>query len=109
LVSHCKKIKKSDGLVEFNCANNFYDKYRAYKSWPDIYLDSGLKIKECSIHEVSSRQLSNTILEINKTNIVVACTKGSISITLVQPSSKKAMCVVDYIRGKRLEVGDCLQ
>ena len=108
LVSHCKKIKKSDGLVEFKCANEVYNKYSAFKSWPDIYLESGLKIKECSINEVSSKQDKSIILEINKSNIVVSCTTGSIAITIVQPSSKKAMSVVDYIRGKRLEVGDIL-
>ena len=106
LVSHCGKVKKSYGLIEFNDAKSFYNKYRAYKTWPDIYLESELKIKECSLFDNNSSNISGIILEIRHQSIVVGCVKGSIEIIQVQPSSKKAMSVVDYIRGKRLEVGD---
>ena len=108
LVSHCKKIDKKDGLVSFDNANLFYNKYKAYKSWPDLYLESKLKIKECSLYNSENKYKSGQILEINKGNIIVGCEKGSILITKVQPASKKEMSVVDYIRGKRLEIGDNL-
>ena len=107
-VSHCGKVKKSDGLVDFTNAKNLYNKYRAFKSWPDIYLESGLKIKECELVEFTSSNNAGKILEINKDNIVVACEKGSIKISSIQPPSKKQMLVTDYIRGQRLEVGDTL-
>ena len=106
LVSHCGKVKKSNGLIEFDDAKSFYNKYRAYKTWPDIYLESGLKIKECNLIEDTLSNISGIILEIKRQSIVVGCAIGSIEIIQVQPSSKKAMNVVDYIRGKRLEVGD---
>jgi len=106
LVTHCKKISKKDGLVLFDNASNFYNKYRAFKSWPDIYLDTGIKIKECSLNDSCSRNKSGKILTINSDFIVVGCTVGSIKIKSVQPSSKKQMNVVSYIRGKRLEIGD---
>ena len=106
LVSHCSKVKKSNGMITFNDAKSIYNKYRAYKTWPDIYLESGLKIKECNLLNDNLSNISGKILEIKKDSIVVGCIVGSIEITQVQPSSKKAMSVVDYIRGKRLEVGD---
>jgi len=106
LVSICKKISKNDGLVSFENANNLYNKYRAFKSWPDIYLESGLKIKECTLSETNSINENGKILSIEKSSIIIGCTKGTISISSVQPSSKKQMNVVDYIRGKRLEIGD---
>ena len=106
LVSICKKISKNDGLVSFENANNLYNKYRAFKSWPDIYLESGLKIKECTLSETNSINENGKILSIEKSSIIIGCTKGTISISSVQPSSKKQMNVVDYIRGKRLERGD---
>jgi len=108
LVSHCGKVKKSDGLVNFCDAKIFYNKYRAYKSWPDIFLESKLKIKECRIVDNDSLNKLGEILEINKKSIIVGCLKGKIEIISVQPASKKQMNVVDYIRGKRLEVADCL-
>lgn len=107
-VSHCGKVNKKDGLVDFNDAKLLYNKYRAFKTWPDIYLESGLKLKECSLIETNSLNNEGEILSIEKENIVVSCKKGTVKITQVQPSSKKAMNVVDYIRGKRLEVGDSL-
>lgn len=106
LVSHCKKISKKDGLVTFNNANVFYNKYRAFKSWPDIYLDSGIKIKECMINEKDSTNNSGEILAIEDNYIIVGCNIGSIKVVDVQPSSKKQMNVVSYIRGKRLTIGD---
>ena len=105
MVSHCGKVKKSDGLIEFIDATKFYNKYRAYKSWPDIYLLSNLKIKECLLEDTNSRNIEGLILDIDKNSILVGCRKGTIRIFMVQPSSKKEMNVVDYIRGKRLEVG----
>ncbi|MEA3512963.1 MAG: methionyl-tRNA formyltransferase [Campylobacterota bacterium] len=106
LVSHCSKVKKTDGLVQFDDANIFYNKYRAYKTWPDIYLESSLKIKECKLYEKDSINNNAEILKIEKDYIVVGCKKGSIIITMVQPNSKKPMNVLDYIRGKRYQVGD---
>lgn len=106
LVSHCKKVSKSDGLVSFKNANDIYNKYRAFKSWPDIYLESGLKIKECALLEKDSENVRSRIISIEKESIVVGCLQGTIKITTIQPSSKKQMNVVDYIRGKRLEIGD---
>jgi len=108
LVSHCGKVKKGDGLVEFIDAKEFYNKYRAYKSWPHIYLKSELKIKECEAVEFESINEAGKILKIDKDYIIVGCKKGSIKIISIQPKSKKQMNVCDYIRGQRLELGDII-
>ena len=108
LVSHCKKVHKSNGKVEFINAKEVYNKYRAYKSWPDIYLESGLKIKECELLDNESINTSGEILTIEKTYIIVGCSIGKLKLILVQPASKKQMNIVDYIRGARLEVGDII-
>lgn len=106
LVSHCKKVSKSDGLVEFISARLIYTKYKAYKTWPDIYLESGLKIKECSLNDEFSSNKAGEIVEITKEYIIIGCTNGSVKITQLQPPSKKQMSAVDYVRGQRLEIGD---
>ncbi len=107
-VSYCKKIKKDDGLVSFDNAKSLYLKYKAYCYWPGLFLDSKLKLKELKLIENNSSNISGEILDIKKDSIIVGCTKGSIQISMVQPSSKKAMNSVDYIRGKRLEIGNIL-
>jgi len=106
LVSHCKKVNKKDGIINFNDAKLVYNKYRAYKTWPDIYLENGLKIKTCELLETESVNEPAQILAIEKEYIVVGCEKGTVKIIDVQPQSKKQMNVVDYIRGARLEIGD---
>ncbi len=107
-VSHCKKIEKNDGKVEFENAKSLYQKFKAYKFWPGIFLDTGLKIKECKLIEENSSNKAGEIISTDKNTIVVGCTKGTLEIQEVQPSSKKPMSVADYIRGARLEVGDIL-
>ncbi len=108
LVSHCSKIKKEDGQISFDNAKKIYLKYKAYNFWPGIFLESGLKLKNIKSNENDSINNSGTILEINQDHIIVGCLKGSLKIYEVQPASKKAMNVIDYIRGKRLEVGSTL-
>ena len=107
-VSHCKKIEKNDGQVEFDNAKNVYQKFKAYKFWPGVFLDSQLKIKECKIIEENSSNIKGVIISIDKESITIGCIKGTIEIYEVQPASKKPMCVTDYIRGARLNIGDIL-
>jgi methionyl-tRNA formyltransferase len=99
-VSHCGKIKKSDGEITFDSAHNLYTKYRAYKFWPGVFLESGLKLKELELHETTSTNKPGSILESTKEYIVVGCTQGSIKLFALQPPSKKQIRAVDYLRGK---------
>jgi methionyl-tRNA formyltransferase len=107
-VSHCGKIKKEDGQISLEDAFDVYQTFKAYKYWPGVFLESGLKIKECEIHEINSSNNVSEIIEITKDFIIVACKKGTLKITKIQPPSKKEMLAVDYIRGQRLEIGNCL-
>jgi len=97
-----------EALINFDDATTVYNKYRAYKTWPDIYLESGLKIINCELLETTSKNTPSQIIAIEKTFVIVGCGKGTIKIIDVQPQSKKQMSVVDYIRGARLEVGDSI-
>ena len=57
------------------------------------------------MYESNSKNKEGVILNITSNSIIVGCDIGSIEIIDVQPSSKKQMNVVSYIRGKRLELG----
>ncbi len=106
--SYCKKIAKEDGLVEFNDAQMLYNKYRAFFSWPGVFLASGLKLKKIALHDTTSQNKKGEILEIAKDFMIVGCKKGSIKVYRLQPPSKKEMDSASYINGKRLSVGDTL-
>ena len=107
-VSYCKKIKKEDGLISLQDAKHSFLKYKAYCFWPGIFLESKLKLKEIDLIEDSSKNKEGEILEIKKDYIILGCKKGSLKVKIIQAPSKKAINAVDYIRGKRLEIGDIL-
>lgn len=107
-VSYCKKIKKDDGEVDFSSAKELHLKYKAYSYWPGVFLKSGLKLKDIELIETLSLNIAGEILDITDKNITIACEKGSFRVSTLQAPSKKAVSSVDYIRGKRLNLGDIL-
>ena len=108
VATHCKKIKKADGLVTFASASDFYDKYRAFEGWPGIFVENGTKIKEVQLLETQSENEKGTILEIRDDSIVVGCGEGSLEIGTLQPASKKAVNAKAYCVGRGLKVGTSL-
>ncbi len=108
LATHCSKITKNDGEVEFLDAIILYNRYRAFTPWPGIHLQSGLKIKSIKLHSACRTYEAGKIIEIAKDYIVVGCTLGSLEIYRVQPESKNEMDIISYCNGKRLKIDDIL-
>ena len=106
--THCSKITKSDGEIQFFDAVDLYNRYRAFTPWPGIHLQSGLKIKNIKLHSACRTYEAGKILEIAKDHIIVGCTLGSVAIYRVQPESKNEMDIISYCNGKRLKVDDIL-
>jgi methionyl-tRNA formyltransferase len=104
----CKKIKKSDGEVDFEDAALVYDKYRAFEGWPGIFAANGTKFDGISLVDTSSDNKAFEILSFVDENVVVGCVKGSLQITTIQPASKKAMSAKAYCVGRGLKVGDSI-
>ena len=108
LATHCSKITKQDGEVEFISAQSLYNKYRAFTPWPGIYLKSGLKLKKMALENSDSLNRAGQILRVDSDSIVVGCEKGAIKLYSVQAPSKKEIDVLSYINGKRLSLEDYL-
>lgn len=106
--SYAKKITKEDGLLDLENAKACEAKYRAFIFWPGVFLESGLKLKTLRIALVDEHFEKGKILKITDDAVMIGCTQGALNVTRVQPPSKKEMSVIDYIRGKRLQVGDYL-
>lgn len=105
--TYCKKIKKEDGLVcfETQSAEEIYIKFKALSPWPGIFLSSGLKLHDIAISHCSENFPASVILKIDKNGVVISCKKGCLLLRKVQPFSKSVMGALDYIRGKRLDIG----
>ena len=107
--THCKKIKKEDGLISFEQnADLILTHFRALTPWPGIFLESGLKLLDIECYDEGDNAHAGVIKEIKPEGIVITCKKGSLLLKTLQPISKNAMSAVDYIRGKRLNLGDTL-
>ena len=109
LATYTKKIKKEDGQIVFDDAQTIYQKYRAFIHWPNVFTKEGLKLKHIALNNsTTTYPKEGIILEVAKSHITVSTLKGALDIYELQPPSKKAMKATDYIKGKRIGIGDSL-
>jgi len=104
----CKKIKKSDGEVDFEDATLVYNKYCAFEGWPGIFTSSGIKLDRLTLIDATSTNGAFEILSFIEESVVVGCKKGALQIESLQPASKKAMSARAYCIGRGIKVGNTL-
>jgi len=104
----CKKIKKSDGEIDFEDAVLIYNKYRAFEGWPGIFAANGTKFDDISLIENKSNNKKYEILSFEDESVIIGCNTGSLKIGSLQPASKKAMSAKAYCLGRGLKVGDII-
>jgi len=102
----CKKIKKSDGEVDFADAAEVYNKYRAFEGWPGIFTENGTKLDDIVLVENGQKHQPFEILAFEDESVTVGCGRGSLRIGTLQPVSKKPMSAKAYSVGRGLKVGD---
>jgi len=104
----CKKIKKSDGEVDFDNAKLVYDKYRAFEGWPGIFTSNGMKLDGLTLIESNTEHKAFEILSIEEESIVLGCKQGALGVATLQPASKKPMSAKAYCVGRGLKVGNSI-
>lgn len=104
--TYCKKIKKEEGRVDFSSGKTIVNKLLAFSTWPSVFLDNGLKLLSVDFILELSSQEPGSIVTMTQEYVDVACGDGILRIFEVQPPSKQRMKVVDYVRGKRWNLGE---
>lgn len=104
--TYCKKIKKEEGCVDFSSGRVIVNKLLAFSAWPSVFLENGLKILRAEFLGCACGGNMGEIKEIDEEGIKVACQDGMLKIYEVQPPNKQKMKVLDYLRGKRLGIGE---
>ena len=104
----CKKIKKSDGEIDFKDAVSIYNKYRAFEGWPGIFASNGTKFDGVILVDKDVSHKPYEILGFEEDSVVVGCSKGALRIASLQPASKKAMSAKAYCVGRGLKVGNTI-
>ncbi len=114
LATYAAKIEKKDCLIDFSkSAQTVHNTVRglspiplAFTHTPDGKL---LKLIEGRlVRDEGALAAPGTVLSLDG-EIVVACGEGSVAFTRVLPEGKGRMSAADYIRGRRLLVGDILR
>jgi len=104
----CKKIKKSDGEINFDDAQRIYNKYRAFEGWPGIFTSNGTKLDEIKLLESQQAHTVGEVLDFDGEGVVVGCSLGTLKIGTLQPASKKAMSAKAYCVGRGIKIGHSL-
>ena len=114
LATYAAKIEKSDCLLDFSkAARTVHDRVRGLSPIPLAFTRTpdGKMLKvittRISTARVPEGTAAGTVLALGDT-VTVACGEGAIEILRLLPEGKGRMSAADYVRGRRLSVGDIL-
>lgn len=114
LANYAEKIQKSDLLIDFSRdAVTVHNYIRGTSPIPlsFTHLPSGslLKVYAARVYDEDKVHTAapGTVVGLDG-DVLVACGKGTIALTQVIPEGKKRMPAADYIRGRKLNLGDLL-
>ena len=110
-VSYTKKFSKSDAFVNFELddAEAVVKKVKAFLGYLEAffrYRGKIYKILKASI--VDKNGVPATVIEANKSSLVVACKNKSVSIQLIKPEGKKTMPIEAFLAGHKIQCGQKL-
>ena len=114
LANYAEKIQKSDLLIDFSRdATAVHNYIRGTSPIPlsFTHLPNGslLKVYAAHVYDADKAHTATpgTVVGLDG-KILVACGKGTLALTEVIPEGKKRMAAADYIRGRKLNIGDLL-
>ena len=115
LSNYAKKIEKSDCLINFaESANTIHNLIRGLSPIPLSFTHTPdgklLKVVASEVRDEDSEntQPPGTVTALDG-RITVACGKGKIDLLTIVPEGKSRMNSADYIRGRKLNIGDILK
>ncbi len=111
-VTVAPKIRKDEGLIDWNKpVEKIYNEFRGLYGWPGSWTLRGgkqLKIKDCKPLVGASGDGPGKVVAVGENYFRVACAKGQLEVTAVQPESKSVMNVSEYLKGYPVKKGESL-
>lgn len=102
-------LEKAMGRLDFTQpAGVLHNHIRGMNPWPGCFCTAGgkmLKIHESRVAE--GRGKAGELLSSDP--VTVACGEGALQLITVQPEGKPRMAAADWLRGARLQKGECLE
>lgn len=112
--TYAAKIEKSDCLINFDTdGKSVHDLIRGLSPIPLSFthtLDGKLlKVLESRYIPEDSSAEAGTVISLEGDGITVACRTGAVKLLRVLPEGKGRMSAADFIRGRKISVGDILK
>ena len=108
LATMAPMLEKAMGKLDFTrSAKELHDQIRGMNPWPGCRCAAGgkaLKIHESRLAEGHGKPGELIALD----PVTVACGEGALRLITVQPEGKPRMAAADWLRGARLQKGECL-
>ncbi len=114
---YAAKIEKEDTIADFNKSpRDMVNLIRGISPAPCVVTKTPdgklLKLPSAKVLKGECDKAPGTVVELDTAGegkIVVSCGGGLIAVTSVTPEGKKRMAAADYIRGRKINIGDILK
>lgn len=115
LVTHVGKLSKADGRIDWNRAAVEIERHvRGMQPWPGPFTQlqsegkPPLRLQVLSVEPVFADDAHppGTVTAVADDCFTVRCGTGAVEVWKVHPDGKRAMPCVDFLRGRKLQVGD---
>lgn len=108
--TYAKMLTKEDGRVNWaQSAGEIERQLRALHPWPGVWcLHNGQRLKVLEAAVEKSQDILGKHGQILDLHLIIACGKGTLRLTKVQPQDRKVMDGVSFMNGLHLNVGDML-
>jgi methionyl-tRNA formyltransferase len=119
-VTHVRKLSKPDGLVPWaKSAIEVEQHVRGMQPWPGPFSHLQqqdkpptrlqiLSVKLVDGDSESDQKPPGTVIGVTANDISVQCGSGTVSVRTVQPDGKRAMATAEFLRGRKVSIGDIL-
>lgn len=99
-ISHCRKIKKENGLIDFKkeTAKQIFNKIRAYNKWPGCFWF--LKGKRIKIYSAEYNEQKNSSgMTVRNDELEIGAKKGVLYPKTIQMEGRKIMTIKEFLNG----------
>lgn len=111
-VSYCRKIKKSDGVLDFNLSAACLDRrLRAFSPWPGgsfEYAKTIIKVGEAEAMPWADAVAPGTVLSADEKGLRIATTSGVLCVYELQRPGGRMLAVGEFLRGFPIATGETL-
>jgi methionyl-tRNA formyltransferase len=113
-ITYAPMLEKCEGSVDFTlAATRVHDRLRGMDAWPGIAVlleERRVRLSQSRVAQAEGvLGQAGTVLAIEESHMLVACGEGSVAVSQLQPSGKRAMTPAEFERGSALQVGAVLR